>query len=90
MATDIAAGKGPQHAHGHHGHHHGGGGDDATTAENRLEGLADTLGVSQNDLLDALQQGANLSDLLRSSATSPYAATASASTEGGVVVDQYA
>jgi hypothetical protein len=72
MATNIAAGKGPGRAHGHHGHH---GDAPGAAPQARLQDLATTLGVSADDLLNALQSGAKLS---------------SASVDGGVVVDQYA
>jgi hypothetical protein len=93
MATGVAAGKGAGGAHGHHGHHHHGGGaqavggDDASGA--RLQSLASTLGVNSDDLLGALQSGANLSDLLGSAAQSPYG-TGAANVDGGLVVDEYA
>lgn len=94
MATNIAAGKRPRGAHGHHGHHGHGGtppadGDDTSTTSARLQSLASTLGVNSDDLLGALQSGANLSDLLGSATQSPYAA-GSATVDGGLIVDQYA
>jgi hypothetical protein len=93
MATGIAAGKGPHGAHGHH-HHQPAASDDASTADANLSSLADSLGVSQTDLLGELKQGAHLSTLLSQSpaTNNPYSADGSttASVDGGLAVDLFA
>ena len=95
MATDVAAGKGPGRAHGHHHHHAAaaaGAADDTQTADAKLQGLADSLGVNQSDLADALAQAVQ-------TGTGPFSETGAygasgtfgaGQTDGGLVVDEYA
>jgi hypothetical protein len=62
MANNIADGKRPGGgAHGHH-HHHGGG----QSAADNASSLAETLGVSSQDLLAQLQSGNGLDSLAAS------------------------
>jgi hypothetical protein len=91
MATGIAAGTGPRGPGGPGGPPpvSSGANDDATKAEANLKQLAESLGVSQSDLLDKLTAGVNFSSLLGSASTNPYTASAH-DLAGGVAVDEYA
>ena len=90
IATDIAAGKrpgGPRDAGGPPTRANDAG--DVTATGTNLKSLAETLGLSESDLLAQVSSGANFSSLLGSAADNPYLSGGNL-VAGGILVDEYA
>lgn len=86
MATNIAAGKGPGGAHGHHGGPPPG--TQASDTSSNLSSLADALGTSADDLLSQLSSGTDLSSLFSQSGSATW--NSSGASTSGLAVDMYA
>ena len=93
MATGIINGSGPWGAAaGSSSSSSAGSGSSssAVTAASNLNSLASTLGMDPSDLLDQINAGDDLSQLLGSTGETGYGSTAADSVNGGLFFDQYA
>ncbi len=95
MAQNIVDGKVPAHHHGHHAHSSSASSSDqdsssSSDADDPFGTAASLLGMSQDDLLSALEGGSSFNDLLSSKGLTVNDLTAALGTTSGTIVDTVA